>query len=607
MKIKNIPLSIIISFIVFSVLSLYATFYSPKSPLLIESGVADYSNFSFGANDTYSINELFYEDASVNTPGYTCYRLNILLPDNVKDLGIRIPPVYSDFLFYIDGKLCYSNTLNTTSDISSPKAYPSVIFAKPNNNNSVELKMYVKEKSFIHSLAFVNPINTNDMYIGLATAVGDSQKTREIINTLVIIACIISAIYQLMSSRYKSGVKSHIYLSVFSFSIAICLLFNSQATIHYFIPTLSYTFYVRIYLFASLIKLGALFSYLYNSANDIDTFNIPMIFIFGLFFVLIASIFTVPINYLYFMYAAIIILSALVMIIGIVTFLDYFIKDYGQKRSDIVVGLSAMMYGLYTEYLYLFGSHSYYSHFSITQLFFMLLQSFTVARYYHDSLAKIKTVSPKLHNSLNELQNNPSTYINTHIKPSYLYETLDAINNYIDTDTEKVDRLIQSLAKYLRQALDFSINPTKYSLKKEIDNCYAYTYIVNEHHPEIKITFNVSEDIPDTYIPQQAILSIIDNSIQKAFTGILQPAINIDVCNENDYISISITDNGIGMSEEEIEHELTVPSKNFNIGLYYINNQLISNFDSKLIINSQPRKGTSVSFKIPIVEVEEYV
>mgnify|MGYP003299513883 CR=1 FL=1 len=40
--------------------------------------------------------------------------------------------------------------------------------------------------------------------------------------------------------------------------------------------------------------------------------------------------------------------------------------------------------------------------------------------------------------------------------------------------------------------------------------------------------------------------------------------------------------------------------------IYYINNQLISNFDSSLSISSKARKGTVISFVVPVVEVESY-
>lgn len=600
MKSINQYILFIIASVFFIYLGVYAFFYRPESPIALTDGVVDYTNFSFSDTDTYSINEFFYIDATASDAGFTCYKLKLSFPEEVNDITIRIPSIYSEFSFYVNEKLLYSQTSHDINYIPFPQILP----LRLGEDKSVEIKMYVKDAKYFSSLSFLNPINTNDLIIGSPNAIYGSQRKKDISNTLVVIAAILCAMYHIISLSYKREQLSHLYIAIFSLTISVCLLFNSQATIYHILPKITLSLYIRIYLISFFIKIISLLFYLFETLKN---YVRNILFIITNVAIIIFIILTLIVNqdYLYFMFPILFIFTLFVILTGLYDIL-FVTTPNVEHISYVGIGLIAMIYGLYTEYLYLWSDHSYFSSFSLVQLGFVLLQSFIVSKQYHESVNIIQTISPRLHESFNELQNNPSTYISTHIKPHFLYETLDSIDGYIDKDADKVDHLIQSLAKYLRQALDFSIDPTKYSFKKEIDNCYAYSDLVKEQNHAIRFTFNIDENLPNTYLPQQAVLALIENSVENAFTGILQPAIEISADKKDNNIVISVKDNGIGMTENEINTALTIPSPNMEICLYYINNQLINNFNSQLNITSSSKTGTTISFSIPIVEVDDY-
>ena len=70
---------------------------------------------------------------------------------------------------------------------------------------------------------------------------------------------------------------------------------------------------------------------------------------------------------------------------------------------------------------------------------------------------------------------------------------------------------------------------------------------------------------------------------------------------------LSVEDNGIGMSEEEVELLLTdnnrVPKHGSGVGLINIHNRLQILFGKEygLVIESEPDEGTKVSIQIPAI------
>lgn len=589
----------ILSFIIFILLSLRAFLYQPVSPLIISNGEVNYNGFKFDKNSIYSINEFFLIDSSTSDRDYTHYRLKTILPENTECIALRIPLVFSEFSLYSNNTCCYTNDGSPSSILPFPK-----VIIIPTQDDKIDFDLTVKNNKILNSLAYNNPVNTNDMYIGTPTAIHSYQRSAEISNYLVIIACLFFCMYHIISSIYHPKRTVQISLSVFCFSVAICLSFSSQTIIHYYFPNLSVSFICRLFLAFSFIKIAAITIYLKQYFYRFQS-NLY----FNLFFYLSLSLtilsIVLPFSYLCYLIVANIVINTVLIVSNIIINIIYNtqIKLYSYMIN--LIGLLGFLYGIFTEYLFLLGPHSYFSHFSLMQLFFIALHSFRGSHDYHESLAKVQALTPILNESLNEMQNNPSTYISTHIKPDFLYETLTSINKYIDTDIEQVDRLIQSLAKYLRQALDFSINPTEYSLKKELDNCMAYASLVNEQHKEIKFIFNTDNSLSDTLIPQQAILTLIENSVANAFIGILHPTVTVSATdNGNNTLTVTVNDNGIGMTEEEIDLALNAPGPESDINIFYINNQLINNFNSSLSVSSKPKSGTTISFTVPIVDTE---
>ncbi len=105
---------------------------------------------------------------------------------------------------------------------------------------------------------------------------------------------------------------------------------------------------------------------------------------------------------------------------------------------------------------------------------------------------------------------------------------------------------------------------------------------------------------------RNVIINLVDNAIKYSTNG---TRINIYTRNRDDGITLSIEDNGIGMSHEAMRHIFDkfyrVPTgnihnvKGFGLGLYYVKN-MVDAHGGKIEVNSEPNKGSRFDVYLPL-------
>lgn len=101
--------------------------------------------------------------------------------------------------------------------------------------------------------------------------------------------------------------------------------------------------------------------------------------------------------------------------------------------------------------------------------------------------------------------------------------------------------------------------------------------------------------------------NLFDNAIK--YAGENAPEIKVSAIEKNGWVSIKVSDNGIGMEKEEIKNIFTkfyrAPTgnvhnvKGFGIGLSYVE-QIISMHKGRINVESEKNKGTTFEIRIPI-------
>jgi signal transduction histidine kinase len=130
---------------------------------------------------------------------------------------------------------------------------------------------------------------------------------------------------------------------------------------------------------------------------------------------------------------------------------------------------------------------------------------------------------------------------------------------------------------------------------------------LGEKGASVKLQIEIPENLPEIRCNPDQIQQVLVNLLFNAADAIMrQGSILLSVSFSNPlYVTISIKDSGCGMSDEVLRQAFnpfftTKPiGKGTGLGLYVCYN-ILENQNSKLIINSNPGKGTEVKFDLEV-------
>ena len=193
-------------------------------------------------------------------------------------------------------------------------------------------------------------------------------------------------------------------------------------------------------------------------------------------------------------------------------------------------------------------------------------------------------------------------FLHAQIKPHFLYNALNTIADYCETDPPAAGRLILSLAKYLRGSLDFANLENTVTAEKELSLVKAYLDIEKARFDNLAIEWDIDEkDLLSVKLPPMTLQTLTENAVKH---GILKGrrggTVTITMKRHSNGITFTVADDGAGLSREQFDKALTVPSGQKSIGLYNINRRLTRLYGSGLSCISKPGQGTVISFTLPV-------
>lgn len=196
-----------------------------------------------------------------------------------------------------------------------------------------------------------------------------------------------------------------------------------------------------------------------------------------------------------------------------------------------------------------------------------------------------------------------SAFLQAQIKPHFLYNTLNTIISLfrIDTSSERAIELLEQFGNYLHKSFDIKNLERVVPLNHELDLVRSYLYIEKVRYGDhLQIEWNVDENI-SLSIPPLSIQTLVENAIRHGIMkNITGGKISIIIKQKNQFVKISIVDNGVGMNKEQIQKLLfNEINKEKGIGIRNTQKRLKQLYGEGLIFHSQLGKGTKVSFRIP--------
>lgn len=207
-------------------------------------------------------------------------------------------------------------------------------------------------------------------------------------------------------------------------------------------------------------------------------------------------------------------------------------------------------------------------------------------------------------------------YLQAQINPHFLFNTLNAgAQLAMLEDADKTYRYIHKVADFFRFIV--KKNDQMSTLQEEIDLVDDYIYILNVRYAgEIHYQKRIDEDFLNICVPSMILQPIVENCIKHGLHDITwEKKITLTVVRESTYIVISVRDNGIGMTKEQIKRILSNKKQEKadreegrGIGLDNVITRLHTFYNDKDVIeitSVDSNMGTEVAIYIPMAYKEK--
>jgi len=190
------------------------------------------------------------------------------------------------------------------------------------------------------------------------------------------------------------------------------------------------------------------------------------------------------------------------------------------------------------------------------------------------------------------------------INPHFLFNTLTSISSLIRTQPETARMLITKLSGLLRRLLRSTDHFV--TLREEIDAIDEYLHIESVRFgPQLRIDKKIHPDTLDVIVPSLILQPLVENSIKHGLARKVGGGrITIKTAIRDGHTIIEVHDDGLGMTEERLEHAL-----GDGIGLSNVNERLRTIYGANyhLKLTSVPGEGTCASVEIPELALPEKV
>lgn len=190
------------------------------------------------------------------------------------------------------------------------------------------------------------------------------------------------------------------------------------------------------------------------------------------------------------------------------------------------------------------------------------------------------------------------------IKPHFLYNTLDSISSLaLSGESEQVCYLVESLGNYYRVSV--SKGKEIISVREEIDMVRNYLNIQKVRYPDLfEVIYDVEESCLSYPIMKLVLQPLVENSLYHGIRAKeTSGKITIAAQEFEDEIRLSVADDGVGMSNDEIEailkQEQNSQSKSFGLWGTMERIRIFYGNENCFKIESKPEKGTKITLSIP--------
>ncbi len=199
--------------------------------------------------------------------------------------------------------------------------------------------------------------------------------------------------------------------------------------------------------------------------------------------------------------------------------------------------------------------------------------------------------------------------LNEQINPHFIYNALEFINMEImNENTDNASGMVASLGNYLRSSL--AANDMIF-IDQELEQIMVYVHIMNyRFNNSIQVNTYVDDRLFNSRILKNILQPMVENSIKYGFSLMVNycnsvaPLIFISFVVQDEWMVLTVTDNGSGFDPNEVRKSMVEGSKDEkrkHIGLHNIYERLTAFYKTvELEFSSIPFVETSITIKLPV-------
>lgn len=206
--------------------------------------------------------------------------------------------------------------------------------------------------------------------------------------------------------------------------------------------------------------------------------------------------------------------------------------------------------------------------------------------------------------SVQEALKNEMAFLQSQIKPHFLYNAMSTIMSFCYTDGPRAGELLAYLSEYLQKSFTIDNTETTVSLENELKLTKAYTEIEKARFGErLTVEYDLDKSLMKQRILPLIIQPLVENSIRH---GLMKRksggTVKVSVKRGIDGIEISVEDNGMGIENTEavIKNNLSSKRRKGGVGILNIKGRLMKYYSSELYLDSKVNIGTKVYFTLNI-------
>ncbi|MBB3905848.1 sensor histidine kinase [Anoxybacillus rupiensis] len=198
--------------------------------------------------------------------------------------------------------------------------------------------------------------------------------------------------------------------------------------------------------------------------------------------------------------------------------------------------------------------------------------------------------------------------LHAQVHPHFLFNALNTIVSCIRIDPNRARQLLVSLAYYFRKNLADATEMLS-TLEEEIRHVQAYLTIEEARFQDkLRVRYEIEAGYEQMTLPTMTLQPLVENAVRHGLKHMKKGSeIVISVKAEGSMVKISVSDNGKGMTEEQLSQLLKAPiasQSGAGIGLYNVYERLKSLLgeEAELSLASEKGKGTTVQLLVPYTE-----